>query len=76
MGRGFLVIIHYQVQMPLPNINEGWIAAPHPVNGFILIGPAAGLRRETLKLVRAQRRTDVAPSSRDLSASANTAIAS
>ncbi len=71
-----LVTVLYFVQIILPTIDEGWIAALHPINAFILIGSAAGVGRETLKLVRAQRRTDVAPSSRDMSAPANTTIAS
>lgn len=57
VGHAFVVLFLYVVQIILPTIDEGWIAAFHAINAFILIGSAADLGRATLDLVRA--RTDM-----------------
>ena len=56
VGHAVAVTIIYIVQIILPTIDQGWIAALHPVNAFLVIGSAASLGRNTLELIQAKNR--------------------
>ena len=57
-----VVAILFVVQSILANVDEGMVAALHPVNGFFLIGAAGSLGGATLGLVRSQARPVSEPS--------------
>jgi hypothetical protein len=59
-----VVAILFVVQSILPNVDETWVAALHPVNGFLLIGAAGSLGGATLGLIRSQARPNSEPSPR------------
>jgi hypothetical protein len=61
IGHAFVVLILYIVQIILPEIDTGWIAALHPVNAFFLIGSAGSLGARALALVRPSSRQAGAP---------------
>ena len=56
VGHAVAVTVIYIVQIILPTIDQGWIAALHPVNAFLVIGSAASLGRNTLELIQAKNR--------------------
>jgi hypothetical protein len=57
VGQAFVVAILFVVQSILPNVDEAWVAALHPVNGFFLVGAAGSLGGAVLGLVRASTRS-------------------
>jgi hypothetical protein len=52
IGHALVITILYLLQTILANIDEGWIAALHAVNGFLLLGSAIGLGTRMLEMVR------------------------
>lgn len=61
VGQAFVVTILFVVQSILANVDEGWVAALHPVNGFLLIGAASSLGGATLGLIRSSPRSPAEP---------------
>ena len=55
-GQAIVVLILYIIQILLPRMDTGWIAALHPVNAFFLIGAAGSLGTRTLAVIRPQDR--------------------
>jgi hypothetical protein len=56
IGHALVVAILFVVQSFLANIDTGWIAAFHPLNGLLLMGAASSLAARTRELVQADRR--------------------
>ena len=56
VAQAVVVAVLFVVQSILSNVDEGWIAALHPVNGFLLIGAAGSLGGAALGLVRSRAR--------------------
>ena len=52
VGHAVAVTAIYIVQIILPTIDQGWIAALHPLNAFLVIGSAVSLGRATLELIQ------------------------
>jgi Family of unknown function (DUF6220) len=57
--QAFVVLIFFVIQMSLPDVDEGYVAALHPINGFFLIGASGSLGGRTLGLVRSTSRPQV-----------------
>jgi hypothetical protein len=54
IGHAFVVAVLYLVQVILPTVDVGFIAALHPLNAFLLLGAAFDLGRSVLGLVRSR----------------------
>ncbi len=54
IGHAVVVPVLFVVQMLLANADTGWVAAFHPLNGFLLIGASGSLGDRTLALVRSR----------------------
>ena len=52
IGHAFVIAALFVLQTVLANIDTDWIAALHPVNGFLLIGSAIGLGSRMMEMVR------------------------
>ena len=50
-----VIAVLFVVQSILANVDEGWIAALHPLNGVLLLGGSFDLGRMTLASVRSRR---------------------
>jgi hypothetical protein len=60
IGHAFVVAILFVAQSFLANVDTGWIAAFHPLNGLLLMGAAASLGRRALEIARVTRDHDPA----------------
>jgi hypothetical protein len=56
IGHALVVAILFVVQTFLANIDTGWVAAFHPLNGLLLMGAASSLAARMRELVQADRR--------------------
>jgi hypothetical protein len=54
-GQAVAVTVLYIVQIILPTLDAGWVAALHPLNAFLVLGAAVSLGFRTLALVRERR---------------------
>jgi hypothetical protein len=54
IGHAFVVPVLFVVQIMLANADWGWVAAFHPLNGFLLIAMAGKLGDRTREFVRSQ----------------------
>jgi hypothetical protein len=52
IGHAVVIAILFVVQSFLSNVDTDWVAALHPVNGFLLLGSAIGLGTRMLAMVR------------------------
>ena len=50
-----VIAVLFVVQSILANVDEGWIAALHVLNGVLLLGGSFDLGRQTLASVRSRR---------------------
>ncbi|MGH2559236.1 MAG: DUF6220 domain-containing protein [Thermomicrobiales bacterium] len=55
IGHAFVVTILFIVQSFLANVDTGWIAAFHPLNGLLLLGAASSLAARIRELVQSDR---------------------
>ena len=53
-GQALAMAVLFVVQSVLANVDESYIAALHPLNGFLLLGGSFDLGRRTLAFVRGQ----------------------
>jgi hypothetical protein len=52
IGQAVVMLVLYIVQIVLPTLGEGFIAALHPLNAFLLLGGSVDLGRKARATLR------------------------
>ncbi|MGH2532122.1 MAG: DUF6220 domain-containing protein [Thermomicrobiales bacterium] len=61
IGHAFVVAILFFVQSFLANVDTGWVAAFHPLNGLVLMGAASSLASNVRRLGQPEQGNPPAP---------------